>query len=163
MARKADARSRFGTELAAARGRSGMTQRSVVAALREIGYDYSTQTVSGWESGTYAPEIDVVIALEMVLGVEGRLTEALGLQVPVSWQQFIEARLDRIESHLGIGAVREITKQGRTRADRAASAAARLVGGRAAAGAPATTTGKQAKGRVTDRPTQTPEQEDEFR
>jgi transcriptional regulator with XRE-family HTH domain len=70
-------RKQLGAAMLKARKAKGWTQREVEQRMRELGDNMSSQLLSGYERGEYAPDIDRVRLLERVLGVE--LVAHLGL------------------------------------------------------------------------------------
>jgi hypothetical protein len=71
----------FRIRLKAARQGAGFTPGDLADELAACGKDITVDDIVNWENGKAAPkawEDHVVVATEILLGVDGELTEALG-------------------------------------------------------------------------------------
>lgn len=95
-------REAFGRALRDARKRLNLTQDQATDLLRAKGEDLTKGAWSGYELGTYAPDVDRVRVMEDVLGCPGELVPLLGLpaDVPPPDPTDVMTRLARIEREL---------------------------------------------------------------
>ncbi len=87
----------FGDLLRLRRGR--LTLRQVASAMEALGQPVTGQNLSNWERGRNLPKsVADVHALEVVLGCEGELIEALGWSAPGETRlSDLERRLEALE------------------------------------------------------------------